>query len=227
MHVSNDSGRKSRQKKNGNARRPPGSNAAPCRAVAVVLGSGVGVLAGWFRGPVDTVLSWIVDLLLSLPRLVLLLAVMGVLRIVDTGSRVVVIALILGFTGWMGVARVVRGEILSLRERDWVTAARALGAGPGRIITRHLLPHVVGPIGVHATLLIGTTLLTEAALSFLGLGIPKDAASWGNMAFDGMQSLQAWWLSLFPGLTIVAAVLSANAAGDALREVLDPRGDER
>jgi len=134
------------------------------------------------------------------------------------------VVLVLGLTGWMPIARIVRAEILSLREREFIQAARALGMSDGRIIARHLLPNTLAPIIVYATLGIGNTILTEAALSFLGLGVQPPTPSWGNMISDGRDALlTGWWIATFPGLAIVFTTIAFNLVGDGLRDALDPR----
>ena len=188
-------------------------------ALAITLGSMVGAVAGYARGWVDAISMRLVDMLLSFPRLVLLITVVALIE-----PSILIITIVLGLTGWMGTSRVVRGEVLSVREREYVVAARALGFGRSRILFRHILPNVVSPIIVAATLGIGNTILAEAALSFLGLGVPPPAPSWGGMVAAGRDvMLDAWWITLFPGLAIVLTVMSFNLIGDGLRDALDPR----
>lgn len=188
-------------------------------AIAVTIGSLVGATAGYFRGIPDRILMRVVDTLLSFPRLILLLALIALFR-----PSIFLLVAVLGLTGWMGTARLVRSEVLSLRERDFVTAARALGYGAPRIIFRHILPNVAAPIIVAATLSIGNTVMLEASLSFLGLGVQPPTASWGTMINDGRGALtQAWWIATFPGLAILLTVVSFNLVGDGLRDALDPR----
>ncbi|MFH1276937.1 MAG: ABC transporter permease [Candidatus Eisenbacteria bacterium] len=188
-------------------------------AVGVGIGALVGATAGYYRGIPDRILMRLVDMLLSFPRLILLLAVIAIFR-----PSVFLLVAVLGLTGWMGTARLVRGEVLSLREREFVTAARALGYGAPRIIFRHILPNVVAPIIVAATLGIGNTVMLEASLSFLGLGVQPPTASWGTMISDGRDTLtQAWWIATFPGLAILFTVVSFNLVGDGLRDAFDPR----
>jgi peptide/nickel transport system permease protein len=135
-----------------------------------------------------------------------------------------VLVLLIGLTGWFGTSRLVRAEVLSLREREFVAAARGLGAGPGRIVLRHVLPNAAAPIIVSAALGIGNVMLLEASLSFLGVGVPSPQPSWGNMIADGEALLAtAPWISMFPGLAIALVVMALNAVGDALRDALDPR----
>ncbi len=188
-------------------------------AIAITLGSLLGAVAGYGRGWIDAVSMRFVDLLLSFPRLVLLITVVALIE-----PSILIITLVLGLTGWMGTSRVVRGEVLSLREREYILAARALGFGKGRILFRHVLPNVASPIIVAATLGIGNTILAEAALSFLGLGVPPPTPSWGGMVSAGRDvMLDAWWITTFPGLAIVLTVMSFNLIGDGLRDALDPR----
>ncbi len=184
--------------------------------IATGLGAAVGAVAGYAGGWFDRACLGLIDLLMALPRLVLLLAAVALFGGIDVG-RFALIALILGLTGWMTVARVVRGQVLSLRERPFVLAARASGLTPGGIVARHVLPGVAGPVVVHGTLMVGSTILLEAALSFLGLGVPLPTATWGNMVGDGMDQLSLWWLSLFPGLAITLTVLGFHLLGDGLR----------
>ena len=189
--------------------------------IAITIGSLVGALAGYLRGWVEAVSMRTVDLLLSFPRLVLLITIVALVE-----PSVLVITLVLGLTGWMGTSRLVRGEVLSLREREFVLAARALGFGTPRILLRHVLPNVATSIIVAATLGIGNTILVEASLSFLGLGVPPPAPSWGLMVAAGKDvMLDAPWIALFPGLAIVLTVVSFNLVGDGLRDALDPRSD--
>ncbi len=188
--------------------------------IGMVVGTILGALAGYFGKRVDTVIMRFTDMMLSIPRLVLLIVVIALFDRPDIWLVVVV----LGLTGWMSIARIVRGEVLSLREREFVQAARALGMGDGRIIFRHIIPNTLAPIIVYATLGIGNTILVEAGLSFLGLGVQPPTPSWGNMISDGRDALiTAWWIATFPGLAIVFTVTAFNLLGDGLRDALDPR----
>jgi peptide/nickel transport system permease protein len=188
-------------------------------AIAVTIGTAVGAAAGYFGGWLDALLMRLVDLFLSFPRLVLLVTVVALFE-----PSIPLIVLVLGLTGWMGVSRLVRGQVLSIREREFVQAARALGYGPGRILGRHVLPNVTTPIIVAATLGIGNAILAEATLSFLGLGVQPPTASWGTIIQAGGDRLiDAWWIATFPGLAIVLTVMSFNLVGDGLRDALDPR----
>ena len=190
-------------------------------AIAAGLGTVLGAVAGFIGGRVDDAISWLTDLFLALPRLVLLLAVMSIATHYE-GSRFTLVAIVLGATGWMPVARLVRTQVKSLRERPWVLAARGLGLSPRRVLLRHVLPFALPPAMVHASLLVGGTILVEAALSFLGMGIPQPTPSWGNMISEGMASPESWWLTLFPGLAITVTVAAFNLLGDGLRDAMDP-----
>ena len=187
--------------------------------LAGVSGVVLGLVSGWYRGWLDDVLMRLGDVQLAFPVLVLAVAVLAVL-----GASVVNLILVLGVTGWITYARIVRGEVLTLRERDFVAAARALGADDAWILRRHLLPNVLPPITVVATFSVARTIIAEASLSFLGLGIPAPAPSWGAMLDEGRNYITTgWWLALFPGLAILLLVLGINLVGDWLRDVLDPR----
>ena len=187
--------------------------------VAVSLGTVVGAVAGYLGGWADSVLMRLVDMVISFPLIVLLLAIVAVFE-----RSLFVIILVLGLTLWPGTARIVRGEVLSLRERQFIQAARALGFSRARIIFRHLIPNALGPVIVTATLGIGNVILLEAGLSFLGFGVPPPTPSWGAMVAAGQDVLgDAWWVATSPGLAIVLVVLSFNLVGDGLRDALDPK----
>lgn len=187
--------------------------------LATLIGLFVGALAGYYGGWVDSALMRLVDLMLCFPTLFLILAVIALL-----GPSIWNIMVVIGLTGWMGVARLVRAEFLSLREREFVTAARALGAGDARLILRHLLPNALTPVMVSATLGVAGAILTESALSFLGLGVQPPTPSWGNILTAGKDNIEiAWWLSVFPGLAILVTVMSYNLLGEGIREAIDPR----
>ncbi len=190
-------------------------------ALSATLGAATGLVAGYWGGAVDGALMRLVDAALAIPRLFLLLLVLAVWEQVP----VVVLVVLIGATGWFGTSRLVRGEVLRLREENYVTAAQALGAGRRRIIFRHLLPNAAGPLLVAATLGVGDVILIEAGLSFLGLGVQPPTPSWGGMILDSKSVLSAApWAGIFPGLAIVITVLAANLFGDALRDAVDPRG---
>jgi peptide/nickel transport system permease protein len=188
-------------------------------AISISLGTLLGAVAGYLGGIVDTAIMRFTDLVLAFPRLVLMIMIIAFFS-----PSITLIILVLGLTLWPGTARIVRGEVLSLREREFIQAARALGLGRSRIIFRHLVPNVLAPVIVAATLGIGNTIVLEAGLSFLGLGVQPPTPSWGNMVADGRDNLiGAWWVATFPGLTVVATVLAFNLVGDGLRDALDPR----
>jgi peptide/nickel transport system permease protein len=188
-------------------------------AISITIGTLLGAVAGFFGGWVDTVIMRLVDVVISFPQLVLLITIIALFE-----PSIFLIVAVLGLTQWTGTARLVRGEVLSLREREYVLAARALGYSRRRIILAHLIPNVLGPVIVAATLGIGNTIVLEAGLSFIGLGVQPPTPSWGTMVADGRNfMLQAWWLSTFPGLAIVVTVLCFNLVGDGLRDALDPR----
>lgn len=187
--------------------------------IATLIGILLGSLAGYYGGWIDSVIMRFVDVMLCFPSFFLILAVIAFLE-----PSIWNIMIIIGLTGWMGVARLVRAEFLSLRERDFVLAARALGASDGRVIFRHILPNALSPVLVSATLGVAGAILTESALSFLGIGVQPPTPSWGNMLIAGKQTLgTAWWLSAFPGLAILLTVLGYNLLGEGIRDALDPR----
>ena len=189
--------------------------------LSITLGALVGLVAGYFGGVVDAVLMRVVDAALAIPRLFLLLLVLAVSERVPVWALV----LLIGATGWFGTSRIVRAEVLRLREESYVRASEALGASRRRVILRHLLPNTLGPLLVAATLGVGDVILLEAGLSFLGLGIQPPAPSWGGMILEAREVLvTAPWAGLFPGLAIVLTVLSVNLVGDAVRDAVDPRG---
>ncbi len=187
--------------------------------ISVTIGTLVGAVAGYIGGVVDGVVMRFVDMVISFPQLVLLITIIAFFE-----PSIFLITAVLGLTLWPNTARIVRGEVLSLREREFVQAANALGYSKRRIILRHLIPNALAPVIVAATLGIGQTIVLEAGLSFLGLGVQPPTPSWGTMVADGRNVLlNAWWLSTFPGLAIVVTVLSFNLVGDGLRDALDPR----
>ena len=189
-------------------------------SVSTVIGVIVGGIAGYYGGWVDNILMRTTDLFLTLPFLAVLLVLSAFL---GAGSPIRV-AFILAFLFWTGLARIVRGEFLGLREKEFVEAAAVLGASNNRIIFRHILPNSMGPIIVNATLIVATAILVEAALSFLGFGIQPPHPALGILIADGQDSLTTqWWLALFPGLTIILIALCINFVGDGLRDALDPK----
>ncbi len=181
---------------------------------ATTVGTLYGAVSGYAGDIVDDVMMRITDACLSIPRVLLLLVVVALWNRLSLGALV----LTLGLTGWFGMSRIVRAEVLALREREWVVAARALGASAPRILFRHALPNITSPIIVGAALGVGQVILLEAGLSFLGLGVQPPYPSWGNIMLDGADQIQAlWWLSIFPGLAIVTTVMAINAVADGLR----------
>lgn len=187
--------------------------------IATLIGVLVGCLAGYYQGWVDRILMRLVDMMLCFPVFFLILAVIAFL-----GPNIWNIMAVIGFTSWMGVARLVRAEFLSLREREFVVAAQSLGASDARIICRHLLPNALTPVMVSATLGVAGAILVESALSFLGLGVQPPTPSWGNILTMGKDNIEiAWWLSVFPGLAILVTVMSYNLLGEGIREAIDPR----
>ncbi len=188
--------------------------------ISISIGTIVGLIAGYWRGWIDAVLMRLVDIVLCFPTLFLILMILAVL---DKPSIYMVMGVI-GLTSWAGLARMVRGEVLSMRERDFMLVARGLGLSTPRILFVHLLPNVISPVLVAATLTVGSAILTESGLSFLGLGVQPPLPSWGNILTSGKDYIHvAWWLSLFPGLAILVTVLGFNLFGEGLRDVLDPR----
>jgi len=198
--------------------------------VAVCVGVVVGAVAGTASGRIDAALMWITDVFLSLPQIPLLLLLIYFFRpalravLGELGGVFVVIVVVIGGLRWMPLARLVRAQFLSLREKEFVEAARALGASRMRLIVRHILPNALGPVLVAGTIEVATAIILESTLSFLGLGFPLDVPSWGRMLFDSEDYLQiAPHWALFPGMAIFLAVLSINFIGDGLRDALDPR----
>lgn len=191
--------------------------------LSVVLGVAVGLVSGYLGGVVDTVFMRIVDAWLAFPFLLLAIAIVAML---GPGLQNIVLALVI--TGWVVYARLVRGETLSLREREFVLSARGLGVSRLMIMLQHVLPNVLAPVVVVATLELGVVIVTEASLSFLGLGAGASTPSWGGMLADGRAYITAaWWLATLPGLAIFLLVLAVNVLGDGLRDALDPRSEKR
>ena len=187
--------------------------------VSVIVGVALGLSSGYLGGRVDNAIMTVVDVTLSFPQLLLALAFVAAL-----GPSLTTIVIVLGLTGWERYARVVRAEVLALREKDFVEAARAMGAGTRRVVMRHLLPNTFSSIIVLSTLQVAQAILQEAALSFLGVGSGRTYPSWGQMIALGRDFVSvAWWLPTFPGLAILLTVLSINLVGDRLRDALDPR----
>ena len=187
--------------------------------IAATIGILLGAAAGYHGGLVDALIMRLVDLVLVFPRFFLLLAVLAFLK-----PSIWTIMAVIGLTGWMGVARLVRAEFLALKEREFVLWSQAVGAGAFRIIWRHILPNAMAPVLVAMTLGIPAAILTESGLSFLGLGVQPPHATWGNMLTEGKDTIElAWWLSVYPGLAILVTVLSYNLFGEGIRDALDPR----
>lgn len=189
-------------------------------AMSMTIGTAYGLIAGYAGGRVDRVMMRVLDAFLSIPRVLLVIAVLSLWHPVPLPGMIV----LLGTTGWFGVSRLVRAETRVVKRMDYVEAARALGTSTPRILWRHVLPNVIAPVIVTATLSVGNVIALEAGLSYLGAGVREPDASWGTIFLEGVSlSTSTWWLLFFPGLAIVATVLAFNVLGDALRDVLDPR----
>jgi len=187
--------------------------------VGAVVGAAVGLIAGYFRGRVDGVLTKIIDVQLAFPFVLFAISVIAV-----AGPSLTVLVVVLAIGSWVGHARVVRGMTLSLREREYVVAAQAIGGRAGRVIWRHLLPNVLSVVLVIATFDVGRIIILESTLSFLGLGVQPPTPSWGSDLRDAAVNIRrAWWTATFPGIAIMIVVLGVNLVGDALRDWLDPR----
>jgi len=187
--------------------------------IATAIGIALGSAAGYHGGTVDAAVMRLVDLMLVFPRFFLLLAVLAFLR-----PSIWTIMAVIGLTGWMGVARLVRAEFLALKEREFVVWSQAVGASGLRIVWRHILPNAMAPVLVAMTLGIPAAILTESGLSFLGLGVQPPHATWGNILNEGKDAIEiGWWLSVYPGLAILVTVLSYNLLGEGIRDALDPR----
>lgn len=187
--------------------------------LAIFIGTILGAVAGYYGGWVDALIMRFVDIMLCFPTLFLILAVIAFLE-----PSIWNIMIVIGLTGWMGITRLVRADFTSLRERDFVLAARGIGAGDLRIIVIHILPNAMASVLVAATLGVAGAILTESALSFLGIGVQPPTPSWGNILTAGKDNIDiAWWLSLYPGLAILFTVLGYNLLGEGIRDSLDPR----
>ncbi len=190
-------------------------------AITVVIGVVLGLAAGFLGGITDTVLARLIDVVLSVPFLLVAIALVSV-----TGPSLTVTVLVIGCFSWASVARIVRGQVLSLREREFVEAARSLGAGDRRIMFVDVLPNVIAPVIVYTTLLIPVVIVTQATLSFLGLGLPPPTPDWGGMISESQNYYTtAWWFILFPGLALLVTTLAFNLFGDGVRDAFDPRAD--
>ena len=191
--------------------------------IAVLIGMIFGSVAGYYGGRTDVVLMRFVDIMLCFPTIFLILAIIAFLE-----PSIFNIMIVIGATNWMGVARLIRAEVLTLKERDFVAASKVMGGGDVWIITRHLMPNAIAPVLVSATLGVGGAILVESALSFLGIGVQPPTPSWGNILMDGKATLGvAWWLTIFPGVFITATVLAFNLLGEAFRDALEPRLKEQ
>jgi len=187
--------------------------------IAISIGIIIGALSGFYGGKTDAVLMRFVDIMLAFPTFFLILAVIAIVE-----PSISTIMIVIGFTSWMDVSRLVRAEILGLKERDFVLAAKAIGASDFRVIFRHILPNALSPVFVSATFGVAGAILVESGLSFLGLGVQPPDPSWGNILTSGKDYITvAWWLSLYPGIAILITVLSYNLVGEGLRDSLDPR----
>jgi peptide/nickel transport system permease protein len=199
--------------------------------ISLVIGTTVGLMSGFYGGRIDTVLSRFTDIIMSLPVLLLALGLVAACGIQGNGCLgglikpgLLLVSYVIGLFNWPYISRLVRGEVLRLREREFVEAARAVGASNVRIMTREVLPNVFAPVLVFTTLIIPNNILFEAALSFLGVGVPPTTPSWGKMLADASSIFTvAWWMMVFPGVFLFATTLSFNLVGDGLRDALDPR----
>jgi peptide/nickel transport system permease protein len=191
--------------------------------LTVTIGAIVGLASAYFGGLTDSVLARVMDWLLAVPFLLLAISLVSVI-----GPGLSVLIIVIGFLGWASVGRIVRGQVLSIREKEYVEAARSLGAGPWRIMFIDILPNVIAPIIVYTSLLIPVTIVAEASLSFLGVGIPPPTADWGQMIADSQSVYQygAWWYLVFPSLALLITTLAFNIFGDGVRDAFDPRGDQ-
>lgn len=187
--------------------------------ISVVIGTFIGILSGYFGGKIDEAIMRFVDVMLCFPTFFLILMVIAFLE-----PGITTVMAIIGLTSWMGLSRLVRAEVMSLKEREFVLAARLLGLKKRRIFFVHILPNVISPVLVSATMSVGSAILVESGLSFLGLGVMPPTPSWGQMISSGKDYIHiAWWLSLFPGLAILATVLSFNTLSEGMRDVFDPK----
>ena len=191
--------------------------------IGSVLGTMLGMLAGYFSGPVDEAIMLVADMQLAFPFILLAIAIIAVLGPDPAGAIPWKLIVIVGISGWMTYARVCRGVVLTVKEREFVQSVRALGGSDGRILFRHILPNILSPVIVLATLDLARLIILESTLSFLGLGVQPPAPSWGGMLGQGRQYLDtAWWLSTFPGLAIMLTTLAISRGGDWVRDILDP-----
>jgi peptide/nickel transport system permease protein len=188
--------------------------------VSISVGTAYGAIAGFAGGMIDTVMMRMIDTLLSIPRILLLIIVTVLWERLSVNA----LTALIGLTGWFGVSRIVRAQVMALATREFVVSARALGARAPRLLLRHILPNAVSPVVVAATLAVGNVIILEAALSYLGIGVRQPEASWGSIIKDGVDLIYtAWWIAIFPGIAIVATVMSLNAVGEGLRDALEAR----
>jgi peptide/nickel transport system permease protein len=187
--------------------------------ITIVIGTAIGIAAGYGGGWIDGLLMRFVDIFISIPVFILLLTIVAIY-----GVNVPLLVAFIGVSAFPGAARIVRAEVLSLMPREFIAASRVIGSSPLRIMIRHILPNLLPIIVVSATLRVGAAILTEAGLSYFGLGVPPPSPTWGSMVADGRNSLDvAWWVSTFPGVALLVVVIATNLVGDGLRDVLDPR----
>jgi peptide/nickel transport system permease protein len=187
--------------------------------ISVVVGTVIGIISGYFGRYIDTILMRFVDIMLCFPTFFLILAVIAFLK-----PSIVNIMIVIGITSWMGVARMVRAETMSVVSRDYIVATKIAGLKKSVIIFKHVLPNVVSPVLVSATLGVAGSILTESALSFLGLGVQPPTPSWGNIITSGKDNIMfAWWMSFYPGICILLSVLGFNLIGEGLRDIIDPK----
>ncbi len=187
--------------------------------IALVIGIILGAMAGFFGGTIDVVISRIIEIVITIPRFFLIITIVAM---VEQGSLWLIMVLI-GLTGWTNIARFMRGEVLRVRNLDYVSAATALGYSTPRIILRHVVPNAIAPVLIYAAFGIVSTILLESALSFLGFGVPPTVVTWGSVLFKARSSTYSWWLAVFPGAMIFLTVSAFNLIGDALRDATDPR----
>ena len=188
-------------------------------SISVIIGVFFGAIAGYYSGKVDAIIMRFVDIMLCFPNIFLILALVALLE-----PSIMIIMAVIGLTSWMGISRLVRAEILSLKQRDYVLAARACGVSDLMIIIRHLIPNAIGPVIICATLGVAAAILVESSLSFLGIGVQPPTPSWGNILMDAKSSLGiAWWMTFYPGAAIFITVLGYNLLGEGLRDMLIPR----
>ncbi|MGE3801176.1 MAG: ABC transporter permease [Candidatus Kapaibacterium sp.] len=186
--------------------------------IATLIGVILGALAGFFGGWVDMVISRVIEIFLNFPVLLLIITIVAFL-----GANIFYMMMVIGLTGWMGIARLMRGEVLRVRNMEYVTAADALGFNPSRVILRHVIPNSLAPVLVSIAFGVASAILIEASLSFIGVGVPATVITWGSTLNAGLSAVYAWWLTIFPGFMIFLTVLSYNLVGDGLRDATDPR----